>query len=59
MRRRMLAQRIDGGVDATPSGPAIPPIVVRASSFGSFPVAPVATPALNPAAVMAAFAFGD
>jgi hypothetical protein len=59
IRRQMLAQRIDGGVDAVPSGPSITPIVIRASSFGGFPTGPVAMPAFDPASTAAIYAFGD
>lgn len=57
-KARLLAARIDGGVEATPSGPGIPPIVPRSSSFGGFPSQPTAAVPDSPSATYARFSLG-
>lgn len=58
IRQRMLLAQIDGGVESTPAGPAIPPIVVRNSSFAGFPSGALAISSETPAATLARFSLG-
>lgn len=57
-RRRLLAARVDGGVEAAPAGPAIPPLVVRNSSFAGFPAGHLAISSETPAATLARYSAG-
>jgi hypothetical protein len=56
---RLAASRLSVGVQEAPAGPVVIAPAIRISSFGGFPAAPLATPALNPQAVLAAYALGD
>ena len=59
IRRQLLVQRIDAGVEAVPTGPAVPAIVVRNSSFGGFPAGPLALiSGETPASTLARYSAG-